>query len=170
MATSFKSISPPVEVSFPKPEGVENMLFYVQRTINANTIVYTLNQDENGNLNENEPIKVFWIKYAQGGDIEPLTYIQKKFAYGVDAKIIDREKGSFLFEFVSYHKKQFYLIKSPSDNKYHVYGFVNNKLSILNTIFIKIEGGTFWIPNVKYAELKAQDPSSTLELIEKINP
>ncbi|MGE0568038.1 MAG: DUF4833 domain-containing protein [Bacteroidia bacterium] len=44
--------------SYPKPEGVDNLLFYVQRTINANTIVYTLNQDKDGNLYEKEPIKV----------------------------------------------------------------------------------------------------------------
>ena len=87
--------------SYPKPEDVENMLFYVQRTINSNTIVYTLNQDKDGNLNEAEPIKVYWIKYAQGGKVDPLTYIQKNYAYGVESTIFDKVKKSFIFEFVS---------------------------------------------------------------------
>lgn len=167
---SFKSSSNKTEISLPTPEGIDNMLFYVQRTINANTIVYTLNEDKDGNLNEAEPIKVYWIKYAQGGKIDPLTFIQRKYAYGVNAKLIDEEKKIFSFEFVSYNKRQFYLSKSSIDNKYRVYGLVNNKLSVLSNICVKIEGGTFWLPNVKSVELKAKDPNSLVENIEIIKP
>lgn len=170
ITASFKMETRNSESIYPKPEGVENMLFYVQRTINANTIVYTLNQDKDGNLNEAEPIKVYWIKYAQGGKIDPLTYIQKNYAYGVKSKLIDKEKKSYLFEFVSYHKRQFYLLKSKTDNKYHVWGYVNNKLTIINNILVKIEGGTFWIPNIKYVELKAIDPTESEEVTEIIKP
>ena len=53
ITASFTPKSNVTEVSgYPKPEGVDNLLFYVQRTINANTIVYTLNEDKDGNLNE----------------------------------------------------------------------------------------------------------------------
>lgn len=156
--------------TYPKPEGVENLLFYIQRTINSNTIVYSLNQDEDGNLNEKEPIKVFWKKYAQGGKIDPLTYIQRNYSYGVEAKLFDAEKKSYYFEFVSYHKKRFYLMKSDTDNKYHVYGYVNNKLSVLQNILIRIEGGSFWVPNIKNVEVKAYDPSTKSEIVEIIKP
>lgn len=171
MTASFKkeTINPEITV-YPKPEGVENMLFYIQRTINSNTIVYTLNQDKDGNLNEAEPIKAYWIKYAQGGKVDPLTYIQKNYAYGVKSKMIDKENKSYLFEFVSYHKRQFYLMKSKTDNKYRVWGYVNNKLTVLNYILIKIEGGTFWIPNVNSVEIKSKDPNSLAEIIEIIKP
>lgn len=167
---SFKPSITNNDILFPTPEGVSNMLFYVQRTINENTIVYILNEDANGNLNEKEPIKAYWIKYAQGGIIDQLTYIQKTFAYGVNAKVIDKDKKSFSFSFVSYHKKQFYLMKSTIDDKYHVYGYIHDKLTILNNICVKIEGGTFWVPNVKYAELKAVDPATLSEVTEIIKP
>lgn len=166
---SFKPSLNKKDITFPTPQ-VSNMLFYVQRTINENTIVYTLNEDSKGNLDEKEPIKAYWIKYAQGGKVDPLTYIQKNFAYGVNAKVIDKEKKSFSFSFVSYHKKQFYLMKSTVDNKYHVYGYINDKLTILNNIYVKIEGGTFWVPNVKYAEVKAKDPATLSEIVEIIKP
>jgi ABC-type cobalt transport system substrate-binding protein len=46
ITASFKTETiNPESTEYPKPNGVENMLFYVQRTINSNTIVYTLNQD-----------------------------------------------------------------------------------------------------------------------------
>jgi hypothetical protein len=170
VSSSFKNEVSNSEIEFPKPEGVENMLFYVQRTINANTIIYSLNTDKQGNLNEIEPIKAYWIKYTQGGKLDPLTYIQKNYAYGVNSKLIDKEKKSYSFEFVSYNKKKFYLIKSTTDKKYHVYGYINNKLSILNNILVKIEGGTFWVPNVKYVEIIAFDPSASAEVTEIIKP
>jgi len=170
LTSSFKHVINSYTIPLPVPQGVNNMLFYVQRTINENTIVYTLNEDANGNIDEKQPIKVNWIKYTQGGKVAPLTYIQNNFAYGVNAKIIDKEKKSFSFEFVSYHKKKFYLLKSNVDNKYHVYSYINDKLIILNNICVKIEGGTFWIPNVKYAEVKANDPITFSEVTEIIKP
>lgn len=171
LSSSFIAEKTDTEINpFPVPEGVDNMLFYVQRNFNANTIVYTLNKDKNGKLNEQEPIKTYWIKYAQGGKTDPLTYIQKNYAYGLKTSIIDKEKKSFLIEFVSYSKKQFYLLKSPSDNKYRVFGYINNKLTILNNIFVRIEGGTFWFPNVKQVVIKAKDPINSDEVTEIIKP
>lgn len=158
------------ENMYPKPEGIDNLLFYVQRTINSNTIVYTLNQDTNGKINEQEPISAYWVKFAQGGKKEQLTYIQKKYAYGLRSKLLDRDKGVFMVEFVSYDKKQLYLIKSIHDNKYHVYSYIKNRLSIVRNIFVQIEGGTFWLPNVKYVELTAIDPNNSSVLTETIKP
>ena len=155
---------------YPEPEGIDNLLFYVQRTINSNTIVYTLNQDVNGKINEQEPISAFWVKFAQGGKKEQLTYVQKKYAYGLRSKLLDKDKGVFMVEFVSYDKKQLYLIKSSHDNRYHVYSFVKNRLSIIRSIFVQIEGGSFWLPNVKYVELTAIDPNNSSVLTEMIKP
>ncbi|MBL0328266.1 MAG: DUF4833 domain-containing protein [Bacteroidetes bacterium] len=169
-ATSFTPISSDGRTMYPKPQGIENMLFYIQRTINSNTIVYALNQNNDGSLNETEPIKVYWIKYEQGGKIDPLTYIQKNYAYGIKSTLLDKEKKSYLIEFVSYHKRQFYLLKSKADNKYHVWGYFNNKLTILNNILVKIEGGTFWVPNIKYVEVKTMDPTVSEEITEIIKP
>ncbi|MDP2388082.1 MAG: DUF4833 domain-containing protein [Bacteroidota bacterium] len=155
---------------YPNPDGVKNLLFYIQRTTNANTIVYTLNQNSEGELNEKEPIKAYWIKYAQNGKIDPLSYLQKNYAYGVHSKLIDGEKKTFLFEFVSYHKRQFYLIKSETDNKYRVYGYINNKLTILKNILVNINGGTFLVPNIKHVEVNAFDPITSAEIKEIIKP
>ncbi|CAN5181139.1 hypothetical protein BH09BAC5_BH09BAC5_03170 [soil metagenome] len=171
LMTSFKSDHLDSGIlDYPKPEGVENLLFYVQRTINSNTIVYTLNEDSDGKLNEAEPIKAYWIKYAEGGKVVPLTYVQKTYAYGVESQLLNKERQSYVFEFVSYRKKIFYLLKSAIDNKYHVYGAVNNKMTMLNNILVRIEGGTFWVPNVKSVEVKAIDQVTKAEVTEIIKP
>ncbi len=171
LTSSFRSDTIDTEgMSYPKPEGINNLLFYIQRTINANTIVYVLNEDEDGNLDELNPIKVYWIKYAEKGKIDPLSYVQQNYAYGVKSQIVNKEKHTFMFEFVSYSKKTFYLMRSQLDNKYHVYASINNKMAIVNNIQVKIEGGTFWVPNVKYVEVKAFDQTTNTEVTEIIKP
>jgi hypothetical protein len=154
----------------PKPDEIKNILFYIQRSINISAIIYELNVDENQNLNINEPVKIYWINYASDGSIEPLNYIQKKYAYGIEIKAVDVEKKSFCFNFVSYKKKMIYLIKSSVDNKYNAFIEIGGKFVVLKKIFIQIEGGTFWVPKIKYIEIKGKDFTKNEDVYEKIIP
>lgn len=160
--------NPRVDV-FPVPTGIKNMLFYVQRSLNKNTIIYELNYNSSGDLNELEPIKSYWVNYSGKSDIEPLSFIQRKYAYGLNVQLLDKEKGSFCFNFVSYKKQQLYLIRSP-DTKYNVYSYFNGKMVIVHRIYIHIEGGSFWTPKITYIEVSAKDPSKNEEITEKIIP
>lgn len=154
--------------SFPTPTGFKNMLFYVQRSLNKNTIIYQLNTKENEEIDMNEPIKMYWVNYAGKGDVEQLNFVQRKYAYGLDAKIIDKEKKTFCFNFVSYKTQTLYLIKSVTDKKYHVYSYFNNKLVSLNRIYVHIEGGSFWYPRVKYIEVSGNDALKNEAFTQKI--
>ena len=155
---------------FPEPQGVKNMLFYVQRSINKNSIVYYLNENEKGELNEIEPINMFWMTYEKPLVREELNFIQRKYAYGLTIKMLDEEKKSFYFNFVSYKKKILYLIKSVLDKKYHVYYYLNNKLVLVTRIYIHIEGGSFWTPKVKYIQITSKDAIRNEDVLEKIIP
>jgi hypothetical protein len=155
---------------FPKPEKISNMLFYVQRTFNINTLIYELNVDDKQDLNPTDPIKIYWVNYATNKSTEPLNYIQRKYAYGIEIKLLDAEKKSYVFNFVSYKKKKLYLIKSPIDNKYHVFCDINSKMVTLDRIFIQIEGGSFWVPHVKYIDISGKDLAKNEEVAERVIP
>lgn len=153
--------------SFPVPSGIPNQLFYLQRTPNTNTIVYELNLGANGKINPDEPIHVFWIRYPEGGVHKELNYIQKHFAYGVDADLMN--DGRYKLTFAAYKKRNFYLAFAPRDNKYHVYGMVANKVAMLIRVFIQINpGGTFWAPNVRYIDIKGREVATGKEITERI--
>lgn len=156
--------------TFPVPTGISNMLFYVQRSINKNTIIYELNVNAKDELNEDEPIKIYWINYSGKSDKESLNYIQRKYAYGIESKLIDADKKTFSFNFVSYKKKQLFLIKSPVDKKYKVFSYFNNKFVIVNHIYIHIEGGAFWTPKIKYIDVSVKDPAKNEEYVERVIP
>ncbi|XZF15156.1 DUF4833 domain-containing protein [Chitinophagaceae bacterium MMS25-I14] len=153
--------------TFPVPHNIKNMMFYVQRTPNTNTIVYELNYAKNGTLDEDNPIHVFWIRYQEQGQRKELNYIQRKFAYGL--KINALEKNKWKLRFVSYEKHPMFL--TLADNgKYYVFTQINNRRSVLNRIYLKIDGGTFWSPNVLYIELKGTDAETGKEIVERIKP
>lgn len=153
--------------SFPVPAGNPNQLFYLQRTPNTNTIVYEVNYDANGKLNEDEPVHVFWIRYPEGGMRKELSYIQRHFAYGVKADLM--KDGRYKLNFAAYKKKNLYLMYAQRDNKYHVYTTIDNKVAILSRVFIQINpGGSFWSPNVQYIEMTGMELSTGKELKERI--
>jgi len=152
--------------TFPVPMGIKNQLFYIQRTHNINTIVCELNLTRNGQPDSDNPVHVFWIRYTEKGQRAELSFIQRVFAYGIKAKPISNDK--FELHFVSYKKYPLYLMKSNVDNKYHVYARIAQKQAIVNRIFIKTNGGSFWSPNVEYIEVKGIDPNSGKELMERM--
>lgn len=156
----------PSPLKFPTPKGIANQLFYLQRDPNTNTIICELNVDSDGELNKKDPIKVYWLRYGNKGEREELNYIQRKFAYGIQSKAIGNDQ--YELRFVSHKKLPMYLMKSAEDKKYRVYVTVNNKKIQLERIFLRIEGGSFWLPNVKYVELKGINTANKSQIIERI--
>lgn len=61
-----------------------HQLFFLQRTLNANTVVYIAKFDANGDLDLNEPVAVFWRRFADQGQIMPLRWYERVFGFGVN--------------------------------------------------------------------------------------
>lgn len=156
----------PSPLKFPTPKGNKKQLFYLQRDPNVNTIICELNVDGKGQLNKKQPIDVYWIRYQDNNEKKELSYIQRKFAYGIESEAMGNDQ--YKLTFVSYKKFPLYLMKSEEDGKYHVYVTANQKKIKLERIFLRIEGGTFWVPNVKYVELKGTNPTTGAPLVERI--
>jgi hypothetical protein len=159
------TISGQFVVKFPVPSGNPYQLFFLQRDPNTNTIVYELNYKSNGDLDTENPVHAFWIKYQDKGQKEELNYIQRNFAYGMKSKTLS--KDHFELHFVSYKTKLFFL-KKGADNKFTLFTEINNKQAIIKQIYVRVKGGTFWLPNVEYVELKGIDPATGAEMVERM--
>jgi hypothetical protein len=154
--------------SFPVPKTGPKQLFYLQRTTNSNTIICDLNTDANGQVIKDNPVHVYWIRYDEGGEKKELSYIQQTFAYGMKHESLSN--GVFKLHFVSYKKQVFYLKRSPKDNQYKMYFVHNNKEFVLHKLFVRIDGGTFWVPNVIYMEILGKDEYSGTPFSYKFKP
>jgi len=157
----------PAGTPFPVPSGITNQLFYLQRDPNTNTVIYQLNVNSTGKLDEDEPINVFWIRYAEQGEKKDLNFIQRKFAYGLSAKKLATDK--YELKFAAYDKVRFFLMRSPADKAFHVYATIANKQIVLERVYLRIEGGTFWVPNVKYIEFKGWNAATREPVVERVN-
>ena len=155
--------------TFPTPSGNKKMMFFVQRTHNINTIVYELNYNADSTINTEKPIHPYWLRYADKGEVKELSYLQNNYAYGINSLLIDKEKQTFKLNFVSYKKRDMYLMKSKYDQKFHAYITIDGKLCSLERVFVKIEGGTFWVPHITYVLVVGRD-NNNKKITEKIIP
>jgi Domain of unknown function (DUF4833) len=150
-------------LQFPTPAGNPNQLFFLQRSQNTNTVIYELNF-KNGIVDSVEPVHIFWICYAEHGQREELTELQRKRAYGLATKYIT--KDHYELRFLADKKYALDLMKGP-DNKFHTYHLINQKQVIFSKIYLQIHGGTLFSPNIKYVVLTGIDPVTGAEVSEK---
>ncbi|OJV53083.1 MAG: hypothetical protein BGO31_04840 [Bacteroidetes bacterium 43-16] len=152
---------------FPIPSFTKQTQFYLQRTTDANTIMYDLNF-QNGVLNEKEPIKPYWIRYTEKGAKKNLSSIQNHYAFGIKStKIRD---GQFKLRFAGYEKVPLYL-KQLSNGTYQTSVQLDGEEMVLQRLYIHIEpGGTFWSPNIGYIEFKGKETASGKLVQKRIHP
>ncbi|MFA6275832.1 MAG: DUF4833 domain-containing protein [Pedobacter sp.] len=150
----------------PTPRG-KDLLFFLQRTPDANTVIYELNYKTDGSIDYKSPVKGSWIRYAENGIYKDLTGFEKKFAYGVKCKAIG--DGAFEIRLAAYQKIAMYLLKSEDDQKYRIYIKDEGKNLLLKRIFVKVNGGTFWFPKVEYIDLFTTNSDNGIEILKRIN-
>lgn len=152
--------------TFPIPNNTQYQLFYLQRQPNANTIVVDVNI-KNGKIDSENPVHVFWIRFTESGQKSELNWIQRTFAYGIHSNKI--REGLYELNFVSYKKMKFNL-EQGADNVWRVFATLNDgSRMILRKIYIHVNGGSFWKPNVEYVELKGINPITDTEERERIH-
>lgn len=151
-------------ISFKEPDA-DTKLFSIGRSKDANEIIYSLNIEKGDKLNQQEPIQINWLKRTENYKIEPLTWIQQKFSYGI--VYIEKNESYAKFHFAGYWGRIFEL-KKNSNGKFNVYTFSDGKEVIVKRIYIYITGGTFWVPEMPKVELYAELANNGKLIIETI--
>jgi hypothetical protein len=136
---------------FPTPPDSPIRLFYIQRSTNANTVVYDANLIANKTLNAKDPVHTYWIRYGDKGQKEELSTIQRTLAYGLYTDAINAESNAFaggapiaLFP-------------------------INGKLQILKRVFVSVDE-SHMMPSVNYIELFGKDVLTGKDVYERFKP
>lgn len=156
----------PVSTALPTPKS-KDLLFFLQRTPDANTVIYELNYKSDGLVDRQSPIKGSWIRYEERGKTKPLTGIEKKFAYGVKCKALGND--TYEVRLAAYDKMPMYLLKSETDQQYRMYIKDEGKNLLLKRVFVKVNGGSFWFPKVQYIDLFTTSSDTGQEILKRIN-
>ncbi len=150
---------------YPVPPHSPELLFYMQRNLNENTIVYEVNRNNTGFVNLELPMVAHWIQYSWGGKIKGLNYIQNKLAFGYTSDPISNEL--IQFNFVSYKDRNFYIVKAEKSDNYFVSCVINDRKCKLRNIYVYAhELGVF--PDVKFIELYGEELKTGTSVFEKI--
>jgi hypothetical protein len=75
---------PRLRPEYPVPDEPD-MLFYIERSSNSNTVVYAARRGANGALDAATPVEAFWRWFNVDGAKKPLNFIERMMAYGVKA-------------------------------------------------------------------------------------
>jgi len=142
-----------------------NMLFYLQRSPNENTIIYALKLTAEGTIPKEHPVDVYWRRYQEDGRRAELDFIQRTFAYGVRTKDLG---DKIEIRCIGYDKIPIYVYKHRIGSQPHrAMTVVNERAMVLDRIFLQINGGSFWFPNIEYAEFTGSDPVTGTPLVER---
>ena len=149
--------------SYPIPNHRSDLLFYIQRNLNLNTIIYTANCNREGLLIEDHPIQVNWIKYSEDGKIADLNLIQKK-AYGyTSVKINDY---TYEISMNSYDKIRIFLHQEENGTYTMTTKIAGHKALLSNIYVYADEFGVF--PQMKFIDLYGTSSEDLLPLYQRI--
>lgn len=144
-----------------------HFLFKIERSRDANYLIYSLNFDDSGEIVPSEPIRVYWKNPNNPDFMEPITPVQQKYGYGV--KILDYKKSeqTWSFQLVSYPDKTFRL-KKTGVQSFKVTTTAGNQEIIVKRIYIRFENNSFWFPLISSVELYGNDLQSEKQLTETL--
>lgn len=149
---------------FRRPEKTEKSLFFIQRNLNAHTIVYDLNLEPDGTINTSDPLDNYWRKFANTGARKPLTWLESWLAYGYRAKF-DKKKKTFRIKLRA-HKER-YITLRQEEGKWKAVMQINNEESYLTNIYAYAdESGIF--PDVLHVDLYGINVKTGLVVKERI--
>ena len=149
---------------YPVPPENEDLLFYIQRNQNLDTIVYELNHSSGKVVNRDLPMHAYWIKYSEGGVNQELNHLQNKLAFGYESREISPDL--YVFNFVSYKELTLYIARQEN-GRFKVICDIDHQQAILDHIYVyAVEFGVF--PDVKFIELFGEGIHDGSPLYEKI--
>ena len=146
------------------PPKTKNRLFFIQRNLNQNTIVYDAKLNADGSF-QSEPIDAYWLRYGSNGERKELTWLQRTFAYGYSAKK-DKKDGSFWVTLTAWNGRKIHLHKDKNGNPIATVT-IDGKYAQLDYIWVFADNSGTW-PKVFHVDLHGHDLLTGKPVFERI--
>jgi hypothetical protein len=141
---------------FKVPDEV-NQLFYIQRSPNSNTVVYTARLDAQGNFDSRTPVEAYWRKFNIDGSRQPLNFIERMMAYGV--KLNARQPGQAVtFDIVALPQRRLTLSLDARHHPQATMSIDGHTVKVVYVYLQVVEGGL--MPRVPALDIFGIDTSS----------
>lgn len=138
-------------------------LFRIQRSTNANVVVYEARLAAPGSLDRQEPVHASWIMLAVDGRREELNFLERGLAYGFEV----REAGApGIVELRLRAQPDRPVVVRFRDGCPAAFVTITGREALFRRIFVQVEGGPF--PEVRSVELVGLDAKDGVEVREII--
>ncbi len=162
---AFRTNDTPTRNNFPEPPRTPNRLFYIQRSNNTNTVMYEANLCSDKKLNADEPVNVYWIRYAERGQREGLSALQWQLAYGYKHRDVGNAANDVEISLNAFRKHPIFV--ANHEGKPVAFTQINGHKAALQKVFVQLANNAF-IPKVHYVELFGFDYTSDKAVYERI--
>ncbi|MCZ6665789.1 MAG: DUF4833 domain-containing protein [Gammaproteobacteria bacterium] len=155
-------------VSRPKysvPEKTKRLLFYVQRSMNANTVVYEANLRSNGDYDREKPVLVRWRRFASNGVAKKLSLLEN-WAYGITVNAGDGSKKSLRVHITSYPYRSVKIGIDKSGVPIATLRAGKHRIKLIY-VFVQLKKSLL-IPLIEYVDIFGQDLATGAYIRERI--
>jgi hypothetical protein len=140
-------------------------LFVIERSKNANIVVYDAKRGAGGDFVASEPVVAYWLLNGEKGKREELNVVERKEAYGFD--VTPGEPGTFAMAFKASRARR--LTIRMLNGCPVATGPIGGQNGILRRMFVQSKEDSLR-PKVQYVELFGEDAASGGPLYEKFVP
>jgi hypothetical protein len=141
-------------------------MFVIERSTNANIVVYDANRGTDGQFVASDPVIVYWLMKAQQGQREELNLIERKEAYGIDVTP-GKSPGTFDMALKADSKKAMTVALRKGCGV--VLTQIGGKQAILRRLFVQSKEELIR-PKVEYIDFFGEDASTGAQVTEKYKP
>ena len=149
---------------FGKNETKKERLFVITRNKNDNMVCYDA-QISNGKLNLKEPVVIYWIIPQKNNEVEDLTRMERKHAYGIDVKkTYGGDSADVVLKAAPVHLR----IKKLNDHWVAI-GKIDSVEAKFSAVYVKAEDSGM-MPSVEWIRLTGTNVQTGAEVTEILKP
>ena len=131
---------------YPRPPKTAQSLFFIQRNLNTNTIVYDVDLDKEY-INSNHPIDAYWLRYGEDGRRKNLSWLESILAYGYSSKKLE---NGYRIKLKAYNDR--YIQLEEIDGRWKAIITINNTACYLQNVYVYADESGI-LPDVKYVDI-----------------
>jgi hypothetical protein len=146
------------------PPGCSSELFRIERSKNANVVLYEAQTTSAGELSADEPFTASWLLLADRGQREALSFFERRMAYGFEVKPV---KDGLEVSLKALAQRRISVRRQGACHA--ALATIGGSEAVLRRIYVKTDEGPL-VPDVLSVELFGVDAATGEARYEKIVP
>jgi len=141
-------------------------LFVVERSVNANVVVYEAVRAPGGVVDPKRPVQGHWQMWAEDGRREELNAIERRLAYGVEVLGTGSAGG---VEIALRALRERRIEVTTAEECPTARTPIGGRPSFLRRVFVQVVPRRFFLPKVDWVELHGEDAETRAPVEERID-